>query len=105
MVLGTLWDLLFDQKPEKQGFGGTSEGHGKGVPKICVFRMAGSSKSEPPLRRERDFHILCSSRKGLFFGGVLVPPFKAFGVSYPRKYDFSEVLEFGLLFKQIFTPF
>ena len=61
--------------------------------------MAGISKSEPPCRREHDFEVSSNSRKVLHIGGVLVPPFKAFGVSYPRKYDFSEVLEFGLLFK------
>ena len=51
--------------------------------------MAGTSKSEPPCRQENDFEVLTKSRKDLHFGVVLVPPFRAFGVSYRRKRGFQ----------------
>ena len=50
--------------------------------------MAGTTKSELPCRREHD------SRKDLHFEVVLVPPFGAFGVSYPRKQGFQGCLIF-----------
>ena len=51
-------------------------------------------KSELPCRREHDFEVLSKSRKDLHFEVVLVPPFGAFGVSYPRKHGFQECLIF-----------
>ena len=50
MVLGTLWELFkfLMERQHKLGFGRTCGGHGEGVPKKCVFGVAGTSKSEPP---------------------------------------------------------
>ena len=56
--------------------------------------MAGTSKSEPPCRREHDFNVLSKSRKYLHFEVVLIPPFTAFGVSYRRKHGFQGCLIF-----------
>ena len=69
------------KKLEKQRFGTTCGEHGKGVRKRCGFRVAVTSKSELPSRREHDFEVLTKSRKGLHFGVVLVSPLGAFGVS------------------------
>ena len=74
---------------EKQSFGTTCGGHEKRVWKICDFWVTGTTKSEPPCRREHDLEVLSNSRKMLHFGGVLVPPFGAFGVSYHRKHCFQ----------------
>jgi len=60
--------------------------------------VAGTSKSEPPCKREHDFDVLSNSRKTLNFEGVLIPPFGAFGLSYARKTLFSGVLDFCSLF-------
>ena len=54
--------------------------------------MAGTSKSEPPCRREHDSEVLSQSRKNLYFELVLLPPFSAFGVSYSKKHSFQECL-------------
>ena len=58
------------------------------------FWVAGTAKSEPPCRREHDFKVLSKSRKVLHFGVVLVPPFRAFGVSYRRKHCLERCLNF-----------
>ena len=94
MILGILWDLFFIKKLEKQSFGTTCGGHEKKVRKTCDFWVAGTSKSEPPCRREHDSEVLSNSRKELYFGGVLVPPFGAFGVSYRRKHCLERCLNF-----------
>ena len=94
MILSTLWHPFFINKLEKQTLRTTRSGHQKRVRKMYDFWVAGTSKSEPPCRREHDFDVLSNSRKRLHFGGVLVPPFGAFGVSYPRKDAFQGCLNF-----------
>ena len=81
LIVGTLWDLFFNKRFEKHNFGATRNGHEKRVRKNSDFSMAGTSKNEPPCRREHDFEVLTKSRKGLHFGVVLVPAFRAFGLS------------------------
>ena len=56
--------------------------------------MVGTLQNEPPCRREHDFKVLSKSRKVLHFGVVLVPPFRAFGVSYRRKHCLERCLNF-----------
>ena len=85
---------FFIKKLEKQSLGTTPSGHQKRVRKMFEFWMAGTLKSELPCRREHDFEVLSKSRKDLHFELVLVPPFEAFGVSYPRKHGFQECLIF-----------
>ena len=94
LILGALWNPFFIKKLEKQSLGTTRSGHQKRVRKIYDFWMAGTLKSELPCRREHDFEVLSKSRKDLHFELVLVPPFEAFGVSYPRKHGFQECLMF-----------
>ena len=97
LILNTLWDLFFIKWLEKQSLGTTRSGHEKRVRKTYDFWVAGTSKSEPPSRREHDFDVLSKSRKTLNFVVVLVPSFGAFGVSYRRKHGFQGCL--------IFVPF
>ena len=85
---------FFIKKLEKQSLGTTRSGHQKRVRKMYDFWVAGTLKSELPCRREHDFEVLSKSRKDLHFELVLVPPFEAFGVSYPRKHGFQECLIF-----------
>ena len=85
---------FFIKKLEKQSLGTTPSGHQKRVRKRYDFWEAGISKTEPPCRREHDFEVLSNSWKELNLGGVLVPPFGAFGVSYPRKDAFQGCLNF-----------
>ena len=98
MVLYWFWvpsgTSFFIKKLEKQRFGTTRSGHEKSVQKRCDFWEAGISKSEPPCRREHGFKVLSKSRKVLYFGVVLVPPFRAFGVSYRRKHCLERCLNF-----------
>ena len=98
MVLYWFWvpsETSFSiKKLEKQRFGTTRSGHEKSVQKRYDFWEAGISKSEPPCRREHDFKVLSKSRKVLHFGVVLVPPFRAFGVSYRRKHCLERCLNF-----------
>ena len=85
---------FFIKKPENQRLGTTRSDHQKRVRKKYDFWVAGLSKSEPPCRREHDFKVLSKSRKVLHFGVVLVPPFRAFGVSYRRKHCLGRCLNF-----------
>ena len=78
----------------KQSLGTTRSGHEKKVRNTYDFWVAGTSKSEPPSRREHDFNVLSKSRKTLNFVVVLVPSFGAFGVSYRRKRGFQRCFIF-----------
>ena len=94
---------FFIKQLEKQSFGMTRSGHQKRVRKKYDFWEAGTAKSEPPCRREHDLEVLSNSRKELYFGGVFVPPFGSFGVSYRRKHCLERCLNFvhflhGLLY-------
>ena len=95
MIVGTPWDLFFIKSLEKQSFGTTRSGLEKRGRKTYDFWEAGTSKSEPPCRREHDFDVLSNSRKGHHFGVVLVPSFGAFGVSYRRKHGFQRCFIFA----------
>ena len=86
--------FFYTKKLEKQSFGTTRSGHQKWFRKMCDFWVAEISKSEPPCRREHDFEVLSNSRNNHNFEVVLLPPFEAFGVSYPRKHGFQECLIF-----------
>ena len=70
-----------------------------------IFWMAGTTKSEPPCRREHDFEVLSKSRKRLNFGAVLVPSFGAFGVSYRRKRGFQRCFIFVRLLDRLLHHF
>ena len=98
MVLYWFWvpsETSFSiKKLEKQRFGTTWNGHEKIARHIYDFWMAGTTKSGPPCRREHDLEVLSNSKKMLHFGGVLVPPFRAFEISYRRKHGFQRCLIF-----------
>ena len=90
---------------EKQTFGTTRNEHEKRIRKKYDFRVAGTTKSEPPCRRVHDFNVLSNSRKVPHFGGVLVPPFGAFGVSYRRKHGFQGCLILVRFFHRLLEHF
>ena len=62
-------------------------------------------KNETPCRREHDFEVLTTSRKYLHFGVVLVPPFRAFEISYRRKHGFQRCLIFVRFLQRLLCNF
>jgi len=67
--------------------------------------VAGLPKSEPPCRRGLDFKVLSNSREELYFGGVFVPPFGSFRISYRRKHCLERCLNFLRFFHILLCHF
>ena len=95
--LGTLWGIFFDQKAVKSGLREDLRRALKWGPKQMCFLSGWNLEKWAPVEARAWFWVLRSSRKGFHFGVVLVPPFRAFGVSYRRKHGFQGCL--------IFVPF